>query len=154
MTYVKAMHFFTSVSNEWPASSKDHPRIFFFKPGSHSETIFCWLHSTQFPTTKSLCKQIWGFFFPIFFFSFRIFQHCRHQANRSHLTSPKRLFKVTCKTWISEQTRLNIWTVKNEGNLRVAFWSIMLTRWNIEPLCGYFPTKSKSRRPVLMKRWS
>ena len=153
MTYVKAMHFFTSVSNEWPASSKDHPRFFFFKPGSHSETIFCWLHSTQFPTTKSLCKQIWGFFFLYFFFSFRIFQHCRHQANRSHLTSPKRLFKVTCKTWISEQTRLNIWTVKNEGNLRVAFCSIMLTRWNIEPLCGYFPTKSKSRRPVLMKRW-
>jgi len=127
---------------------------FFFMPGSHSETIFCWLHLTQFPTTKKVCvSKSEGFFFSIFF-SFRIFQHCRHQAGHLHLTSPKRLFKVICKMWIGEQTRLNIWTVKNEGNLRVAFCSIMLTRRNIEPLCGYFPTKSKSRRPVLMKRWS
>lgn len=149
MTSVKAMYFFTSVSNEWPASSKGHPRFFFLTPGSHSETIFCWLHSTQFPTVSK--SEV--LFFSIFF-SFRTFQHCRHQAGHLHLTSPKRLFKVTCKTWKSEQTRLNTWTVKNEGNLRVVFCSIMLTRWGIEPFCGYFPTKSKSRRPVLMKRWS
>lgn len=108
MTYVKAMHFFTSVSNEWPASSKDHPRFFFFfMPGSHSETIFYWLHLTQFATTKKVCVSKSEVLFFSIFFSFRIFQHCRHQAGHLHLTSPKRLFNVTCKTWISEQTRLN-----------------------------------------------
>lgn len=153
MTYVKAMHFFTSVSNEWPASSKDHPR-FLFLSRAHTPKRFSVDYTQHNFQLRKVCVSKSEVFFSLFFFTFRIFQHCRHQANRSHLTSPKRLFKVTCKTWISEQTRLNIWTVKNEGNLRVAFCSIMLTRWNIEPLCGYFPTKSKSRRPVLMKRWS
>ena len=134
--------------NEWPASRKDHPRFFFYAGLTLRNDFLLITLNTISNYEKGLCKQIWRFFFSIFF-SFRIFQHCRHQAGHLHLTSPKRLFKVTCKMWISEQTRLNIWTVKNEGNLRVAF-----TRRNIEPLCGYFPTKSKSRRPVLMKRWS
>lgn len=155
MTYVKAMYFFTLVSNEWPASSKGHPRFFSFNAGLILRNDFLLIIlNTISNYERGLCVSKSEVLFFSIFFSFRIFQHCRHQAGHLHLTSPKRLFKVTCKTWKSEQTRLNTWTVKNEGNLRVVFCSIMLTRWGIEPFCGYFPTKSKSRRPVLMKRWS
>lgn len=142
--------YFRVKTEKWVTSFEERPSpIFFFYAGLTLRNDFLLITLNTIPNYEKVCvSKSEGFFFSIFF-SFRIFQHCRHQAGHLHLTSPKRLFKVTCKMWISEQTRLNIWTVKNEGNLRVAF-----TRRNIEPLCGYFPTKSKSRRPVLMKRWS